>query len=77
MSAIQLARGMGALDVYAVDINPFKQGMFMAGTGQEVVGPDFLRDYDPDLVVAMNSIYLAEIRSELDRIGVDAELVGA
>ena len=39
----------------------------MAGTGQEVVGPDFLRDYDPDLVVAMNSIYLAEIRAELDR----------
>jgi SAM-dependent methyltransferase len=62
---------------YAVDINPFKQGMFMAGTGQEVVGPDFLRDYDPDLVVAMNSIYLDEIRAELDRVGVDAELVGA
>ena len=61
---------------YAVDINPFKQGMFMAGTGQEVVGPDFLRDYGPDLVVAMNPIYLAEIRAELDRIGVDADLVG-
>jgi hypothetical protein len=41
------------------------------------VGPDFLRDYDPDLVVAMNSIYLDEIRAELDRVGVDAELVGA
>jgi SAM-dependent methyltransferase len=61
---------------YAVDINPFKQGMFMAGTGQEVVGPDFLAEYDPDLVVAMNPIYLAEIQAELDRIGVDADLVG-
>ncbi len=61
---------------YAVDINPFKQGMFMAGTGQEVVGPDFLVKYDPDLVVAMNPIYLAEIRAELDRIGVEADLVG-
>ena len=62
---------------YAVDINPFKQGMFMAGTGQEVVSPDFLQRYEPDLVVAMNSIYLDEIRAELDRIGVAAELVGA
>ncbi len=61
---------------YAVDINPYKQGMFMAGTGQEVVGPDFLAEYDPDLVVAMNPIYLAEIQAELDRIGVEANLVG-
>ena len=61
---------------YAVDINPYKHGMFMAGTGQEVVGPEFLREYGPDLVVAMNPIYLAEIRAELDRVGVDADLVG-
>jgi hypothetical protein len=62
---------------YAVDINPFKQGMYMAGTGQQVVGPDFLASYQPDLVVAMNPIYLGEIRAELDRVGVDAQLVGA
>jgi SAM-dependent methyltransferase len=62
---------------YAVDINPFKHGMYMAGTGQQIVGPDFLTEYKPDLVVAMNDIYLDEIRAELDRIGVDAELVAA
>ena len=38
---------------------------------------EYLDELANDLVVAMNSIYLAEIRSELDRIGVDAELVGA
>jgi SAM-dependent methyltransferase len=62
---------------FAVDINPFKHGMYMAGTGQRIVGPEFLADYQPDLVVAMNDIYLDEIRNELDRIGVDASLVAA
>ena len=59
---------------YAVDINPTKHGFFMAGTGQEIVGPEFLSDYGPELVVAMNSVYLDEIRADLDRLGVDARL---
>jgi hypothetical protein len=33
----------------AVDINPHKQGTFIAGSGQEIVAPDFLRTYRPDL----------------------------
>ena len=59
---------------YAVDINPHKHGTFMAGTGQEIVAPEFLREYRPDMVIVMNSIYCAEIRRELDRMGVEAEL---
>ena len=35
----------------------------------------FLADYCPDVVVIMNPIYREEIRAELDRIGVDAEVV--
>ena len=62
---------------YVVDVNPYKQGLYMAGTGHQVVGPDFLRDQPPDLVVAMNPIYLPEIGAELAAQGVDAELVGA
>jgi hypothetical protein len=60
---------------YAVDINPYKQGRFLPGAGQEIVGPAFLEDYDPDLVVVMNSIYLEEIRSDLAKIGLRPELV--
>jgi len=60
---------------YAVDINPYKHGMFMAGTGQEIVGPEFLRDYRPHVVIVMNPIYCSEIQQELDRMGVDAELL--
>ncbi len=59
---------------YAVDINPFKQGMYLAGTGQKVVGPEFLKEYRPDAVIAMNPIYCEEIQRELDALGVEAEL---
>lgn len=62
---------------YAVDINPNKHGFFMPGTGQEVVAPEFLAHYQPDLVIAMNPVYLEEIQLELDRLGVGAKLISA
>ena len=49
----------------------------MAGTGQRVVGPEFLRGYRPDLVIAMNPIYLGEIGAQLASMGIDAKLVAA
>ncbi|MHC4480150.1 MAG: class I SAM-dependent methyltransferase [Planctomycetota bacterium] len=58
----------------AVDINPHKHGKFMPGTGHRVVPPQRLADYRPDFVVVMNPIYAAEIRQELDRWGVGAEI---
>ncbi len=60
---------------FAVDINPFKHGMYLAGTGHRIVPPEFLATYRPDLVIAMNAIYRDEIRRDLDRLGVGAELV--
>jgi SAM-dependent methyltransferase len=60
---------------YAVDINPHKNGMYMAGTGQQTVLPEFLKDYRPDLVIVMNPIYCAEIQQKLDDLGVTAELM--
>jgi SAM-dependent methyltransferase len=63
---------MGDEVAYAVDINPYKQGMFLAGTGHAVVGPAHMTEEPPDLVVAMNSIYLREIRAELDTRGLHA-----
>jgi SAM-dependent methyltransferase len=59
----------------AVDINPYKHGMYMASTGQRIVPPTFLADYRPDVVIVMNPIYLDEIRAELGRVGVDAEVM--
>jgi hypothetical protein len=62
---------------YVVDVNPFKQGMFMPGTGHEVVAPEFLRGFRPELVIVMNPIYLEEIGASLSSLAVEAELVGA
>jgi hypothetical protein len=62
---------------YIVDINPRKLGKFIVGTGQEIVGPDFLRAYQPDIVILMNPLYQEEIARTLKDLGVKAELVVA
>lgn len=59
---------------YAVDINPYKHGKFMAGSGHRIVGPERLVEDRPDLVIVMNPIYLKEIGDELDRLGVTTDL---
>ena len=53
---------------YAVDINPEKQGRFVAGTGQQIVSPEFLVDYKPDIVIVMNPIYEREIFNYLKKL---------
>ena len=60
---------------YAVDINPYKQGRFLPGAGQEIVAPEQLEGYRPDLVIPMNPIYLEEIRSVLASRGLTPELL--
>jgi SAM-dependent methyltransferase len=62
---------------YAVDINPHKHDKYMAATGQQVVAPEFLREYRPDLVIAMNPIYLDEIGAQLAAMDLRPELVAA
>lgn len=58
----------------AVDINPFKHGKFMAGTAHPIVAPTHLREYRPELVVAMNPVYVGEIQRDLDELDVSATL---
>jgi SAM-dependent methyltransferase len=58
----------------AVDVNPYKQEKFLAGSGVRVVAPEALREYRPDLVIAMNPIYLDEIGRALSELGLDARL---
>jgi hypothetical protein len=54
---------------YAVDLNPKKQGMFLPGSGAEIVAPARLLELDPDLVVILNPIYENEIRRDLNAMG--------
>lgn len=59
---------------YAVDINPIKTGTFMAGTGQEIVAPSFLKQYRPDVVIIMNPVYREEITRDLAAMGLSPEI---
>lgn len=52
---------------HVVDINPYRVGKFLPGTGQKIVAPAFLREYRPDNVVIMNPVYLREVEQELAR----------
>lgn len=58
---------------YVVDVNPRKQGRFVAGTGQPIVSPEFLKEYRPDLVVVMNPIYRDEVRRTTEDLGLQPE----
>lgn len=55
----------------AVDINPFKHGKYMAGTGHRILAPDELVNVRPDLVIVMNPAYRDEVQADLDRLGLD------
>jgi SAM-dependent methyltransferase len=61
---------------YGVDINPQRHGKFLPITGQQIMPPDFLREYRPDHVILMNPIYTAEVQKDLDRMGVKAVIHG-
>ncbi len=61
---------------YAVDVNPTKQGRFMAGSGREIVGPAFLDRYEADVVIAMNPIYVDEIAGMLSDQGLHPTIIG-
>jgi SAM-dependent methyltransferase len=74
--AVSYINALGLQDEieFVVDINPHRHGKYIIGGGQEVVAPEFLREYKPGLVVAMNNIYVDEIRRDLHALGVQAEL---
>jgi 2-polyprenyl-3-methyl-5-hydroxy-6-metoxy-1,4-benzoquinol methylase len=58
---------------YVVDLNPRKQGHFIPGTGQKIVPPIFLQQYDPHAVILMNPVYHDEIRHTLQKMNLPAE----
>lgn len=60
---------------YAVDINPRKQGKFIPGTGQEIVPPERMRQYRPDVVIVMNPLYQQEIKSSLSQMSLYPQVV--
>jgi hypothetical protein len=60
---------------YVVDINPYRQGSYIAGTGQKIVSPEFMTDYKPDVVIVMNPVYYDEINRVLEGLKLKPEIV--
>ena len=60
---------------YVVDINPRKSGRFVPGTAQQIVPPEHLRVYRPDVVIAMNAEYVSEIQATLGSMSLQCELL--
>ncbi len=69
------AVGVGQEIEYLVDINPHRHGKFAPGSGKQIVGPEFLAEYQPDLVIVMNPVYRNEISRELNRLNCNAALL--
>ena len=75
--AVAFLSTLGAETVvsYGVDINPYRQGHFLPGTGLPIVAPDFLAKYRPDVVIVMNPVYREEIVEALSLMGLDPEIL--
>jgi SAM-dependent methyltransferase len=58
-----------------VDINPYRHGRFLAGSGKQVDSPEVLRELKPDVIFIMNPIYRGEIQNAVDEMGLQTELV--
>lgn len=59
----------------ACDINPYKAGKYLAGSGVAVVGPEDLITNQPDVVIPMNPVYTDEIAAKLKELGLQPELI--
>lgn len=58
-----------------VDINPYRQGRFLAGLNHRVEAPEHLQQLWPDLVLVMNPVYCREIGEHLQRLGLKSQVV--
>lgn len=72
--AVAFLTSVGASDVSVVDINPHKQGKWLPGAAVEVQPPETLKETQPDLVIPMNPIYVAEITRDLDEMGLSPRI---
>ena len=67
--------GMNEEIEHVVDINPHRHGKFIPGLGKEIKSPQFLKSYDPQIVIVMNRVYVDEIREQLAGMGLEPEVV--
>jgi SAM-dependent methyltransferase len=60
---------------YTVDVNPHKWGLYVPGTGQKVVSSEFLKVYQPNVLLIANPNYHDEISRQMSALGIQASLL--
>jgi hypothetical protein len=60
---------------YGIDLSMYKHEKHVAGTGQKIMPPDFLKNYKPDVVIVMNPIYLEEIRQMVKQMDLSSRVI--
>ncbi len=74
LNMLKVAAGLDPVE-YVVDINPRKQGKYVAGTGQMIVAPEFLREHRPGTVLVMNPVYTNEICGAVGGLGISPNVL--
>ena len=65
-----------SLEVHSVvDINPHKHGKYLPGTNHRVIAPQDLVTIQPDIILAMNPMYMSEIKDQLQLMKIECELL--
>ena len=67
--------GIGDEISVAIDINPQKEGTYIAGTGQQIRTPEFLQTLNPDVIFIMNPIYKDEISKIVEQLNLKVEFI--
>lgn len=66
---------LGSRIEHIVDINPYRQGRYVACTGQRIMAPEELAAVEPRSVVVMNANYREEVAARLASLGIKTELL--
>lgn len=59
----------------AIDINPAKQMLHLAGTGLQVLSPQAAQAHAPATIFVMNPNYCDEIRRDMQSVGLEAQII--
>jgi SAM-dependent methyltransferase len=62
---------------YVTDVNPYRYGKFITGTGKEIVPPQSMRAAPPDEVIVMNAIYREEVAAMLSSLDITTNVITA
>jgi SAM-dependent methyltransferase len=75
--AVGFLSSIGAVTVVegVVDINPDRWGAFMPGFSAQIIPPEALRDIRPDVILIMNPVYRTEIARDIERLGVETDIL--